>query len=322
MSDHHPATPETRRALVIGEAFVDLIAQTTPAASVFVPKFGGSPLNVAVGVRRLGTPVQLAATLAPGTFGAALKDFCASEDVDIDALSTPVTHTFLTVATPREGHVQYEYFGDLSSLTAIEAVDDEIAKTAAVVHASSTVFLANPARATAVRAFRAAQGFRSMDPNPRPNLIDDREEYLRQIKAAYAEVDLLKVSDEDLDYLMPGTTAEDAALALHGEHHITVIVTRAASPTLLAYGGGITEITVPPTTVVDATGAGDSFMASVLADVAQYGQPLAVDMWVEYIRRANSAASATCQGTGGAESMPTATQLNRSNPRVLRAQEG
>ncbi len=319
MSDPTLFTPESRYALVIGEAFVDLIARETVDGNVYIPKFGGSPLNVAVGLRRLGTPVQLAATLAPGAFGTALQDFCTSESVDIRSLSSPVSHTFLAVATPKDGHVQYEYFGDLSSLTDIDPVDDERSASAAVVHASSTVFLADPSRSTAVRAYRAATGFRTMDPNPRPTLIDDREEYFRALEAIYSEVDLLKVSDEDLDYLVPGKSPEDAALAIHRQHQITVVVTRAASPTLLVFGDTITQIDVPPTMVIDATGAGDSFMASVLADVAQYGQPFTVEMWSEYLRRANGAASATCQGTGGAESMPTAQALDRGNPQVLHA---
>lgn len=322
MSDLSRVSSESGDALVIGEAFVDLIARDTEEGLVYVPKFGGSPLNVAVGVRRLGTPVQLAATLTPGQFGMALNEFCSAEGVDIRTLSTAVSKTFLTVATPREGHVHYEYFGDLSSLTDIEPVDDERAASAAVVHASSTVFLANPARSTAIRAFRAATGFRTMDPNPRPVLIENPEEYLREIEAVYDEVDLLKVSDEDLEFLVPGASPEQAAMAIHRKNGITVLVTRAASPTLLAFEGEMRSVQVPPTTVIDATGAGDSFMASVLADVARHGRPLTADSWCEYIRRANSAASATCQGTGGAESMPTAAQLDLGSPRVLHAQEG
>jgi fructokinase len=319
MANLDESSPQHRHALVVGEAFVDLIARPTDEGDVYVPKFGGSPLNVAVGLRRLGTPVRLAATLAPGTFGLAIQEFCASENVDIRSLSTAVTHTFLTVATPRDGHVQYEYFGDLSSLTAIEPVADAEAAAAAVVHASSTVFLADPARSAAVHAYRAATGFRTMDPNPRPNLIDDKDDYLRELEKVYAEVDLVKVSDEDLEFLVPGSSPARAALDIHRAHQVTVIVTRAAAPTLLVFGDVITQVEVPPVTVLDATGAGDSFMASVLADVAQFGQPFTIEMWSEYIRRANQAAAATCQGTGGAESMPTALELHRDSPRVLHA---
>jgi fructokinase len=306
--------PITARGLVIGEAFVDLIAQTDEHGTVYVPRFGGSALNVAVGLRRLGTPVQLAATLTPGVFGTALQDFCAREGVDIKSLSTPVDQTFLAVATPHDGHVNYEYFGDLSSLTAIERIDERTVASAAIIHASSTALLADPASSTVRRAFDNATGVRTIDPNPRPSLINDRRTYLDGLTSLYDLASLLKASDEDLAFLVPGESAESAAITIHQKHQITVVVTRAGSPTLLAHDGKLTFIDVPPTTVIDATGAGDSFMASLLADISQYGEPATTEAWTTYVRRANSAAAATCQGTGGAESMPTTASLSRGNP--------
>lgn len=300
--------------LVIGEAFIDLIAQDESGRRIYVPKFGGSPLNVAVGLRRLGTPVRLAATLGPGAFSDALRGFCDAEDIDISSLSTLVTERFVTVATPQDGHVSYEYFGDLSALTNIESVDPEAVTAATVIHASSTALNAEPSRSTVREAFTLAPGFRSLDPNPRPSLIADKTQYLNELDRILPLVDLIKVSDEDLDYLVPGATADEAALRLHAKFGSTVVVTRAASPTLLAHDGALTSVDVPPTEVLDATGAGDSFMASLLADVSQAGVPLTTEHWHAYIRRANQAAAATCQGTGGAESMPTADFLVRGAP--------
>lgn len=300
--------------LIIGEAFIDLIAQRDERGLVYLPKFGGSPLNVAVGLRRLGTPVKLAATLAPGGFGDALREFCASEDVDISSLSSPVERAFVSVATPRDGHVSYEYYGDLSGITDIEAIDPAYVRAAVVVHASSTALNADPARATVRRAYEAAPGFKSLDPNPRPSLISDRAWYLEGLTSLYSLVDLVKVSDEDMRFLFPDIQPEDAALAIHQAHETTVIVTRADAPTLLASDGQLTTVTVPPTNVIDTTGAGDSFTASLLADVAQYGVPSGITNWHHYMRRANDAAAAACQGSGGAESMPTVASLNRGRP--------
>lgn len=300
--------------LVIGEAFIDLIAQRDERGLVYLPKFGGSPLNVAVGLRRLGTPVKLAATLAPGGFGDALREFCANEDVDIATLSSPVERAFVSVATPHDGHVAYEYYGDLSGITDIEAVDPSYVRAAVVVHASSTALNADPARETVRRAYEIAPGFKSLDPNPRPSLISDRDWYLDGLASLYPLVDLVKVSDEDLRFLCSGVQTEEAALAIHRAHGTNVIVTGADAPTLLASEGQLTTVVVPPTIVVDATGAGDSFTASLLADVAQFGVPDGIVTWHEYMRRANAAAAATCQGAGGAESMPTVASLNRGRP--------
>jgi fructokinase len=299
--------------LVIGEAFVDLIAQQRDEGLVYVPKFGGSALNVAIGTRRLGTPVRLAATLATGAFSAALQDFCVSEDIDITSLSTRVDDAFLAVATPRDGHVTYEYFGDISSLTQIQRIDDRQVAQAAVVHATSTAFLADPARDTVRRAYSAATGVRTMDPNPRPSLISDRDAYLTALQDMIDGIDVLKASEEDLAYLFPERTAQDAARRLNQRHGITVVVTRADRPTLLAHDNAVAAIPTPRIDVVDATGAGDSFMASLLADTTQHGRPDSIEGWADYVRRANHMASLTCQHPGGAEAMPTGRP---SQPRV------
>ncbi len=303
-------------AVIIGEAFIDLMTMPGTAQLTYIPKFGGSALNVAVGVRRLGTPVSLASTLAPGELAAALRHFCEREGVDITPLSTEVTQGFLAVATPVGGHVTYEFFGDLASLTQIDSIAGPRVERASAVHASSTAFLAEPARSTVLGAFATTAGLRTIDPNPRPNLIKDRKGYLAYLEDLYQEADVVKLSDEDFAYLKPEVTAEQAALALHREHGVTVIVTWAALPTLLAHGNVLTSVGVPPTSVVDATGAGDSFMASLLADVCQYGEPRTSAGWVTYIRRANHVAAATCQGLGGAESMPTTPMLTRGHPEL------
>jgi len=308
--------PERSRGygLVIGEAFVDLIAQNDERGRVYIPKFGGSPLNVAVGLRRLGTDVKLAATLTPGTFGTALREFCLREGMDIESLSTRVQKNFIAVATPMDRHVTYEYFGDLKSLTAIKSIRPEAVRRASIIHASSTALNADPARSTVREAYECATGFRTIDPNPRPSLIDDRDSYLKGLADLFGLVDLVKVSDEDCLFLFPHMTEEEAALTIHRTYGVTVIVTRADESTVLANADSLTLVTVPHIRVVDATGAGDSFMASLLADVAQFGAPTAKAGWVEYISRANIAAAATCKETGGAESMPTSAVLNRRAP--------
>lgn len=297
-------------AIVIGEAFVDLIAHQEPQGGhTYWPRFGGSPLNVAVGMRRLGATVKLATSTAPDTFGRQVASFFDAEGVDIQSLSTKVPRTVLSIATPVDGHVSYEYFGDLASMMTIEKIDPAQLAGASVIHASSTAFNADPVFSTVMDAYRTTTAFRTMDANPRPALIDDVRAYRDRLEGVYGHVDLIKFSGEDVEYLYPDAAVPESALTISDAHGSPVIVTRASEPTLLVVDGTIHEVAVPKVDVIDATGAGDSFMASLLADIWRGGEPATSDDWISLIQRGNVAARITCGAVGGAESMPQLAEL-------------
>lgn len=304
-------------AIVIGEAFVDLIAHQEPQGGhTYWPRFGGSPLNVAIGMRRLGATVKLATTTAPDSFGRQVAGFFESEDVDMRTLSTTVPRTVLSIATPADGHVTYEYFGDLESMMRIEAIAPVALAGASVVHASSTAFNGEPVFSTVMQAYQGSGAFRTMDPNPRPVLIDDIGQYRRRLEGVYPHVDLIKFSGEDVEYLYPGSDVSESVLKIYDDHGVPVIVTRASEPTLLIIDGTVHEVTVPAVDVVDATGAGDSFMASVLAGIWRRGAPASTEDWIIAIQRGNMAAKFTCSGVGGAESMPRLSELDATYSKV------
>ncbi len=298
-------------AIVIGEAFVDLIAhKDETGAMTYRPRFGGSPLNVAVGMSRLGAKVELASAIADDSFGRQLKEFLALERINYEVLTTTVDRTVLAVATPTDGHVTYEYFGDFQSMLGVQKLDENTLSRAAVVHAGSTAFMDDPVFSTVVAAFKAQTGYKTMDLNPRPTLIADVDEYRARVEGVFGLVDLLKFSGEDLEYIYPDSTVQESATRIHKRFEVPVVVTLASEPTLLMFNGEAHRFAVPAVDVVDATGGGDSFMASILTDIYQGGPATTLDEWQSTITRANLAAGLTCQGVGGAESMPILAQLN------------
>lgn len=298
-------------ALVLGEALVDLIEDHDAEGSMILrPRYGGSPFNVAVGLRRLGAGVEFVGAFGDDAFGRQLKQFLGSEGVEVRHSCDAGMGTCLSLATTREGHVHYEYFGDQASMYQIACVDPAVAVSAAVVHAGSTVFNSDPAYSTALDLYAATQGFTTMDPNPRPFLIADVEEHRTRLERAAGMVDLVKVSGEDVAYLYPDAQIATAARHIRGAGNATVIITRAHDDTLLAHGDETTFVPVASTTAIDPTGAGDSFMASIVADVLAHGRPAHTDAWRTMVMRANTAAAITCSAVGGAESMPTRDQLN------------
>jgi fructokinase len=293
-------------ALIIGEALVDLIETSDPDEGVvYRPRFGGSPLNVAVGTRRLGSRVLIATALGADSFGRQLRSFLEGEGVEV-VTSKDVHHgTCLAVATRIDGNVDYEYFGDASAMLDIREVDIETVRAAAVVHAGSTAFLGGSVVSTVTAAFSVAGPFKTMDPNPRPRLIEDRLAYVSRLERMVPLVDLVKLSKEDADYLFPGVRLNGVTEHLLGLGASTVLVTRADQQTVVATPLGFGLVDVPYADAVDPTGAGDSFMASVISDIVAAGMPADIDAWKTLTWRANNAASITCSAVGGASSMPT-----------------
>ena len=299
------------RALVIGEALVDMIgAPEADGGIVYRPRSGGSPLNVAVGLARLGTDVTFATAIAGDSFGRRLHDFLAGEGVDVISMRVDNGGTCLAMVTRIGRHVDFEYFGDADAMLAINPIDRALVQAASVVHAGSTAFLGEPVRSSVATAYVQVGPFRTADPNPRPFLIEDRERYLLRLEEVVALADLVKLSQEDLDYLYAGISVEAVVDRWLRLGPTIVIITRAEEDTVVATADGLRSVAVPSTNAVDPTGAGDSFTASLLRDICADGVPDGLDGWERLTWRADVAASLTCASLGGAESMPTSDEFN------------
>jgi fructokinase len=105
--------------LVVGESLVDLIEEGGDRDPAYRPRYGGSPLNVAVGAARLGSQVRFVTALGSDAFGRQLAAFLREEGVVVDDEKDDARRTCLALATRVEGHIEYEYFGDPLSMVDI-----------------------------------------------------------------------------------------------------------------------------------------------------------------------------------------------------------
>ncbi|QNE46180.1 hypothetical protein F1C58_04135 [Glaciihabitans sp. INWT7] len=296
--------------LVMGEALMDLIEGTDDrGSSVYRPRFGGSPLNVAVGSSRLGAIVELISALGLDSFGKRIGQFLAAEGVGT-TYCVDVATTCLAFASQDGPHVRYEFFGDPRLMLELPTLPEELLGENTIVHAGSTAVLDAPARDRVGEVFSMAKSYRTIDPNPRPLLINDVSAYRASLTEILGHSDLIKLSAEDAEFLDPLCSPAAMADRLHQLGGATVVLTQAASPTLLWHDGELTTVDVNPILPMDSTGAGDSFMASILSDIACSPTPTTLEEWVRLLGRANVAAGITCMRVGGAESMPTRAELD------------
>jgi len=111
------------------------------------------------------------------------------------------------------------------------------------------------------------------DPNIRANFVTDEAGYRARLEHLIACVDILKVSDEDLDWLVPGPMPQiDKANVLRGQGAKVVVLTRGAEGACALFGNDqMVEVPVPKVVVADTVGAGDTFNAGFLASLSRDG---------------------------------------------------
>lgn len=283
-------------ALVVGEALVDVVQR--PGAEP-EPHAGGSPFNVAVGLARLDVPTRLAAQLAPDAYGDLLVDRLRESDVVLDALEPAPARTSSAKATLAEdGSATYDF--DLTWDPA--ALPDPGAFE--VVHVGSLGTSLEPGASLVADLVVMADALGvpvSFDPNVRLTVEPDHPMWQRIFAAIAPHASIIKMSDEDAAVLFPGEPPEALARRLAGDGAL-VAITLGGDGSIVAAGGE--SVSVPPADVrvVDTIGAGDSFMAAMLAWCATYDWPGADELdsteLTDLALYASSAAAITCSRPG------------------------
>jgi len=308
----------------IGEALVDMIevsedgsagsaSQGTQSQPQYIAAWGGSPMNVAVGAARLGSGVEFAGSFAADALGGKLKAFLQDQgigvdlSVDVDDLNTTIAMTSFVNAEP-----QYAFYASPASygfLPPATANRQQIA-SAAVVHTGSLVVLEDMTYETLTECFRATTGIRTFDPNVRPRMVSQWDEYRRRLGLLINQSDFVKFSIEDIEAAYPQQSADSIAWAALDGPTQAVLVTRGGEPVTLYSHEQQTEIALPGLfPVADTTGGGDATMAAIVHQLAVRGLPGDHDGWRKFVHQALLVAGIATSRRGGAIAMPTAAEF-------------
>ncbi|MBN1888759.1 MAG: carbohydrate kinase [Thermoflexales bacterium] len=259
--------------LAIGELLVDFISveetNSLREAHTFRKYQGGSPANLAVNVAKLGSKAALVSKTGARAFGSFLKAELQRANVLTDYLVTdPAVRTSVVFVSRSKGTPDFEAFRDADYQLNPQDISEEQIRRARVVHASSWPLSRQPSRSAVEKAFQLAQEYGkliSLDPNYSPLIWSDyrQAEFVLQQMLRYAT--LIKPSLDDAVRLFgPGQTPEAYIGMFHEMGPQIVVFTMGSEGVLLSENGQVTHIPARPITVVDATGAGDSFWAGFL----------------------------------------------------------
>lgn len=298
--------------VVCGEALFDVFAAgDTPTGMALDARIGGSPFNVAVGLKRLGQPVAFLGGVSRGFLGERLLRSLRDEGVSeqcVHLLDAPTTLSL--IGLDAQGVPSYSFYGAgcadrLLPLSALGTLPPETR----AIHFGSYAMVVDPVASTQRALVEREHGQRviAYDPNVRLNVEPDLQRWRDTLDWMAARTHLLKVSDEDLALLYPGVPHAELAARWRAAGVAAVVVTRGGEGAL-AWAAN-TEVSIAPVkvSVIDTVGAGDTFQAAMLTALAERDllSPAALRevpaaTWSELLSFAARAAAITC-GRRGAD---------------------
>jgi len=247
-----------QRALVIGEALIDIVERDGRVTGEHV---GGSPLNVAVGLARLGRDVDFLTHIGDDERGRRIVSHLNESGVQLVSGSHSAPRTPTAVATLDDsGAAQYTFDIDWQ-LSGTPEVPPPI-----VVHTGSIAAVLEPGcRATAalVDTYHAAATV-TFDPNVRTALIDDDQAVRGRIGRLIERCDVVKASDEDLRWIDPDRSPEQIAATWLKLGPSIVAVTTGGDGAFAMCAAGTVRVPARRVRVVDTVGAGDAFMSGLI----------------------------------------------------------
>jgi fructokinase len=302
--------------LVVGEALVDIVHRDD-GSPVEYP--GGSPMNVAVALARLGRTARLLTRIGDDARGATIRTFLDRSGVQLVPGSVVPGPTSTATATLNAaGVASYEFAIDW-------ALPEQVSIGAAkALHTGSIAAFLPPGGAAVARLVEESTGrvTISYDPNVRPPLMGDPDRARQHVERLVTASDLVKVSDEDLAWLAPGTNPLDVAAAWLDLGPAAVIVTLGSKGSTGLTRAGRVDVPAPDIRTVDTVGAGDSFMSALLNHLAGAGllgagarrdlRAIGTDVVEAMLQHAARVAAITCSRAGA--NPPTRAELEAITP--------
>ena len=263
--------------LCCGEALIDMISKPTVSGhDGFVPHVGGAVFNTAIALGRLGVQTGMLTGLSTDLFGQQLIASLHANHVDTSLLVTSDRPTTLAFVQLMDGHASYTFYDENSAGRMLDRADmpvlpDEVSTL--YFSGISLVFEPGAEAYAALQKREAAARVVMLDPNIRPSFIRDIRRYRDRLDRMIALSDIVKVSDEDLNWIYPGPQSLFEKLDCVRQAGPSVVILTRSGEGATAFLKDGTKVSVPVdrVDVVDTIGAGDTFNAGVLAKLAELG---------------------------------------------------
>ncbi|ABG05511.1 PfkB [Rubrobacter xylanophilus DSM 9941] len=308
------------RIVSLGEVVADIYRQeaTSPVELPFVARPGGAPANVAVAACRLGAEAAFVGSVGDDLFGSFILRALRAEGVDTSqvVLQRPPTRTSLAfVEISADGDREFTFYRSspaADELLGERDVRPEALSGAAFANFGSIPLIREPVRSATLRFARLAREAGvpvAFDVNFREHLWESVEAAREVVAPLLGLAAVVKLSDDELRPLLGVEEPEEAARLLLGRGASLVFVSLGPRGAFYAGEGFSGRVPAFRVEAVDATGAGDAFLAAALVHLA--GRGWGEGEVREAARRGAAAGALACTGYGAMSALPTREELER-----------
>ncbi len=300
----------------LGELLIDFTENGTSSQGnpLMEANPGGAPCNVLAMLERLGKKTAFIGKVGKDMFGEQLK--AAVEEVGIDTrnlIMDETVHTTLAfVHTYPDGDRDFSFYRDPGAdmMLTKDEVQKDLIENSRIFHfgtLSSTHEGVREATRHAIDLAKEAGCIITFDPNLRPPLWKSLEDARKEIEYGMTKCDVLKISDNEVEFLFGTSDYDKGAALIREKYHIPLVLITMGKDGSRAYYKDLRVEAAPflQENTIETTGAGDTFCASALNYVLEHGlENLTEDNLMELLTFANAAASLITTRKGALRVMP------------------
>lgn len=307
--------------VALGELLIDFTenGKSLQGNMIMEANPGGAPCNVLSMLSRLGKKTAFIGKIGNDIFGSQLEKALHEVGIDTKGLKRDdtVNTTLAFVHTKKDGDREISFYRNPGADMMLEKSDleEDILKRCKIFHFGSlsmTHKLCREATEKAVSIAESNGAVISFDPNLRSVLWNDIEEARRQIKYGLRHCNILKISDNEIQWLAGESNYDRAVEKIQAKFNIPMILLSMGKSGSRVYMGEL-RVEQPAyiqKNTIETTGAGDTFCACILYFVLEYG-------WRNYQREeldrilvfANAAASIITTRKGALRVMPSKSEI-------------
>lgn len=261
--------------LCCGEALIDMLPRETATGETsFVPFAGGSVFNSAIALGRLGVPTGFFSGISSDFFGEVLRDNLARSNVDYSFAAISDRPTTLAFVRLVDGQARYAFYdentaGRMLSESDMPFVDESI--DAMLFGCISLISEPCGSVYEALMTREAPKRVMFLDPNIRAGFITDREKHLARMKRMIALADIVKLSDEDLNWFGEHGSHDEIAAEWLKLGPKLIVITKGAHGADAYTTHATVRVPGVKVDVVDTVGAGDTVNAGILVSLHNQG---------------------------------------------------
>lgn len=316
----------------IGEILIDFDRMRAEDGSFcYKPNPGGAPANVASALAKLGHKCAFVGKVGRDQFGEICRDALSGAGVDTTGLLTsetaPTTLAFVHLSPDGNRDFSFYRHGMADVSLTYEEIPQNLLRESRLFHFGSVSMTEEPARSATMEAARSAKKnglLVSFDPNLRPPLWKSLETARREILSMIPLADILKISEEEAEFLYGPGDCQKRALELSERHGIPlVLISRGRAGCAAAVNGRTYSSPAFDLRTIDTTGSGDSFLAGVLHHVLESEcrvDRITPDGAVRMLDYANAVGSLVTTRKGAIPALPAEAEILRciqTEPRLI-----